>query len=209
MPRFLFSLMAAAVVAGPVTVAAQAPTNVWQIDSAHTAAQFAVRHLMVSTVRGQLGKVTGTVQWDGKDVKTVAADVTIDVAGLNTREPDRDKHLRSADFFEAEKFPTATFKSKRVESVGQGTFKLVGDFTMKGVTKEIVLDVEGPTPAIKQTGQSGTRERVGATATGRINRKDFGLMWNRAIEAGGVVVGDDVTMQIDLELTRPAPPTAQ
>jgi len=170
----------------------------WVIDSAHSRAQFGVRHLMVSTVRGQLGRITGTVKFEGNDVRTVLAEVTIDVTGIDTQEPKRDDHLRSADFFDVAKFPTMTFKSRRAEPAGVGHFKLVGDLTMHGVTREVTLDVEGPSPEIRQ----GNVRRIGAVATTTINRTDFGLNWNRAIETGGVVVADLVSVTIDLELTR-------
>jgi len=172
----------------------QAP-NEWTIDTAHSAAQFAVRHLMVSTVRGQLGPVKGTITWDGKDVKTIAADVTIDVTGLNTRVENRDNHLRSPDFFDAANNPTMTFKSKRAEPAGGGHFRLVGDLTIRGNTHEVVLEVEGPMPPIKQPNSLKT----GATATTKISRKAFGLLWNNLMETGGAVVADEVQVQIDLE----------
>ena len=173
---------------------AQAP-NEWTIDTAHSAAQFAVRHLMVSTVRGQMGPVKGTITWDGKDVKTIAADVVIDVTGLNTRTEGRDKHLRSADFFDAENFPTMTFKSKRAEPAAEGHFTLVGDLTIRGNTHEVTLDVEGPMAPIKQRNSL----RTGATATTKISRKAFGLLWNNLMETGGAVVADEIQVQIDLE----------
>jgi polyisoprenoid-binding protein YceI len=156
--------------------------------------------MMVSTVRGQMGRVTGTARFDGADLKTIAVEATIDTTAIDTNEPGRDKHLRSADFFDVEKFPTITFKSKRAEPSGSGRFKLTGDLTMHGVTKEVVLDVEGPSPEIRQ----GPNRRIGASATTTISRKDFGLTWNRAVETGGVVVGDEVTITLDVELTRPA-----
>ena len=155
--------------------------------------------MMVSTVRGQLGKITGTVKFDGTAPRSVVADVVIDVTGIDTQEPKRDDHLRSADFFDVAKFPTMTFKSRRAEPAGAGRFRLVGDLTMHGVTKEVTLDVEGPSPEIRQ----GNTRRIGAVATTTINRKDFGLNWSRMIETGGVVVGDMVSVTIDLELTRP------
>ncbi|MFB3852686.1 MAG: YceI family protein [Vicinamibacterales bacterium] len=170
----------------------------WTIDPAHSSAQFAVRHMMVSTVRGQLGKVSGTVRFDGKDLSTLTVDASIDVAGINTQEPKRDAHLRSADFFEVDKYPAITFRSKRAEPAGDGRFKLVGDLTMRGVTREVILDVEGPTPEVRQ----GASRRVGATASTKLSRKDYGLTWNRAVETGGVVVGDEVSVTIDLALVR-------
>lgn len=173
---------------------AQAP-NEWTIDTSHSAAQFAVRHLMVSTVRGQLGPVKGTIMWDGKDVKTITADVTIDVAGIDTRVENRDNHLRSPDFFDAANHPTMTFKSKRSESAGDGRFKLIGDLTIRGNTNEVVLDVEGPMPVVKQRNTL----RTGASATTKISRKAFGLLWNNLMETGGAVVADEVQVLIDLE----------
>ena len=175
-----------------------AQAGTWAIDSSHSAAQFAVRHLMVSTVRGSLGKTAGSVQFDGKDYKSIVAEATIDVASVNTREPKRDEHLKSADFFDVATFPTITFKSKRVEDITGTTFKLVGDLTMRGVTKEVTLDVEA-TPEMK--GSRG-ESRIGATARGRLNRQDFGVKWNRALDAGGVVVSDNVDLTIDLSLIK-------
>jgi len=181
----------------------QAPLgpNEWRIDRSHSAANFSVRHNVVSTVRGQLGPITGKVEWDGKDVKTVVADVSVDMNGINTQNEGRDKHLRSADFFDVANHPALTFKSKRVEAVADGRFKLVGDLTLRGNTKEVVLDVEGPSPFMK--GQRGVL--TGATATTKISRKEFGVLWNNMIEMMPVV-GDEVTVTIDLELTRPALP---
>jgi polyisoprenoid-binding protein YceI len=181
----------------------QAPLgpNEWRIDRSHSAANFSVRHNVVSTVRGQLGPITGKVEWDGKDVKTVVADVSVDMNGINTQNEGRDKHLRSADFFDVANHPTLTFKSKRVDAVSQGRFKLVGDLTIRGNTKEVVLDVEGPSAFMKS--QRGVL--TGATATTKISRKEFGVLWNNMIEMMPVV-GDEVTITIDLELTRPALP---
>ncbi|MCA1562071.1 MAG: YceI family protein [Acidobacteria bacterium] len=179
--------------------------NQWRIDGNHSAAHFSVRHLTVSTVRGQLGRISGTVEYDGKDISTVKADVAIDVNSIDTHNENRDKHLRTADFFDAATHPTITFKSKRAEPATAGRFKLIGDLTIRGTTKEVVLDVEGPSPVTKT--QRGIAS--GATATTKINRLEYGLKWNNMIEAGPVV-SDEVTVTIDLELTRPAPPgTAQ
>ena len=182
---------------------AQAPlgANEWRIDSNHSAANFGVRHMMVSTVRGQLGRISGTIEYDGKDVRTVKADISIDINGINTQNQKRDAHLRTADFFDATNHPNLTFKSKRAEPGSDGRFKLIGDLTIRGTTKEVVLDVEGPTPPLKERGGV----RIGATATTKVNRLEYGLKWNNLIEAGPVV-GDVVNVTIDLELTRPAPP---
>lgn len=183
----------------------QAPLgpNEWRIDPAHSAANFAVRHMMVTTVRGQLGPISGVIEYDGQDVGSVKADVAIDVNGLSTRNDRRDNHLRTADFFDAANHSTIRFKSKRVEPGDGGSFKLIGDLTIRGTTKEVVLAVEGPTPPMKD--QRGVR--VGATATTKVNRLEYGLKWNNMIEAGPIV-SDQVNITIDLELTRPAVPTA-
>jgi polyisoprenoid-binding protein YceI len=214
MHRFVLTVAAAAVLVVPAytqtpaapaaTPAAQAAApagpNAWQIDTAHTAAQFSVKHMMVSTVRGTLGKVTGTIDYDGKSVESLKADVSIDVTGINTGVDMRDKDLKSANFFEVEKYPTVTFKSKKVEPAGAGKFKLVGDLTIHGVTKEVALNVDGPSQVLKQPNGG---QKVGASATGTLNRKDFGLLYNRAIEAGPVV-GEEIQIQIDIEANKRA-----
>jgi polyisoprenoid-binding protein YceI len=199
-----FALAAAAAVALVIPVLAQPPAggaqpapgpNTWSIDSNHSSAGFSVKHMMVSTVRGTLGKVSGTIEYDGKSAASIKADVTIDVTGINTGVTGRDNDLKSPNFFDVAKFPTATFKSKRVDAAAAGTFKLVGDLTMHGVTKEVTLDVEGPSPPVKQ--QNGSL-KVGATATATLNRRDFGLQYNSLIEAGPVV-GDMIHVTIDIE----------
>jgi polyisoprenoid-binding protein YceI len=175
--------------------------NQWRIDGNHSAANFSVRHNVVSTVRGQLGRISGTIEYDGKDISSVKADVSIDVNGINTGVQNRDNHLRSPDFFDVQNHPNLTFKSKRVEPGASGRFKLVGDLTIRGNTKEVALDVEGPSPVVK--GPRGLL--TGATATTRISRKEFGILWNNLIESLPVV-GDEVSITIDLELNRPAAP---
>ncbi len=155
--------------------------------------------MMVSTVRGQLGRVTGTVNFDGEDLSTLLVNASIDTSELSTGVADRDKHLRSADFLEVEKYPAITFRSKGATSAGSGAFKLTGDLTIHGVTKEVVLDVEGPT---QQIVDARGNARIGASGTTKISRQDFGLTWNMALEAGGVVVSDEVGITIDLELMR-------
>ena len=179
--------------------------NEWAIDGNHSAANFSVRHNVVSTVRGQLGRITGKVEYDGKDVKSVKADVSIDMNGLNTQNEGRDKHLRSADFFDVANHPALTFKSKRVEPGTAGRFTLVGDLTIRGNTKQVVLDVEGPSPIVTSAGQRGTSVLTGATATTKVSRKAFGVLWNNLIEAMPIV-GDEVTITIDIELRRTAAP---
>lgn len=167
----------------------------WTIDSNHTAAIFVARHMMVSNVRGQMGPVKGTIKWDGKDVRAIQTDVTIDVTQINTRVEMRDNDLRSPNFFDAANYPTMTFKSKRAEPVSEGHFRLIGDLTIRGNTNEVVLDVEGPTAPIKQRSSL----RVGASATTTISRRAFGLLWNNLMETGGAIVGDAIHIQIDLE----------
>jgi polyisoprenoid-binding protein YceI len=171
--------------------------SVWNIDPAHSAAQFQVKHLMISTVRGEFGKMSGKVSFDGKNHATLKAEAVIDVASINTREKKRDDHLRSPDFFDASTYPTMTFKSKRVENIRGTSFSLVGDLTMRGVTREIILEVEA-TPIVKGM---GGESRIGAHATGRLNRQDFGVKWNKSLDSGGVVVSDAVQITLDLELT--------
>lgn len=197
----LRALMAAPAVVLAAAVATAQPAT-WQIDPVHSTATFAVRHMMVTTVRGTFQELAGTVGFDGKDIGTITVQATIDAASIDTREPKRDEHLRSADFLDAARFPAITFVSKRVESKGAGRFALVGDLTIRGVTREVTLDVEGPTPEVKDPGGN---VRIGASATTRINRQDFGVSWNRALDAGGVVVGDEVAITLDLSLIRKAP----
>jgi polyisoprenoid-binding protein YceI len=183
-----------------ITVLPSMAQSTWNIDPAHSAAQFQVRHLMISNVRGEFGKMSGVVSFDGKDYSSIKADAVIDVTSINTREKKRDDHLRSPDFFDAAKYPTITFRSKRVASVKDGSFNLVGDLTMHGVTREVTLAVEA-TPIIK--GMSGER-RIGAHATAGLNRQDFGVKWNSTLDGGGVVVGDEVQITLDLELIQAA-----
>jgi polyisoprenoid-binding protein YceI len=184
--------------------AAPASPNTWTIDGAHTQAGFAVKHMMVSNVRGSFGKTEGTITFDGKDVSSIKADVTIDATTITTNNEKRDTHLKSPDFFDVAKFPTITFKSKKAEAAGAGKFKLIGDLTMRGVTKEVTLDVEGPSQPLLAQG----RARVGATATTKVNRQDYGVNWSRALDGGGVVVSDEVVITIELELVKPLPAAA-
>jgi polyisoprenoid-binding protein YceI len=185
-----------------LAAAPDALAQAWTIDASHSAAHFAVRHMMVSTVRGDMGKITGTVTFDPAKPSAGSVEATIDVTGIDTREPGRDKHLKSADFFDVEKFPTATFTTKKIQPAAGGGYKVTGDLTMKGVTKEVVLDVEALRPAIKD--QRGNA-RTGTTATTKLNRQDFGITWSRALDGGGVVVSDEVSVTIDVELIAAAP----
>jgi len=181
------------------TGAASAQAVTWTIDPGHSAAQFTVRHMLVANVRGEFDGPTGTITFDPGDFKTLKVDVSFDTKTVNTRNPDRDKDLRSDLFLDIAKYPKMTFKSKRAEPSGPGRLKLIGDLTIKGVTKEVILEVEGPTPEIKDIW--GER-RIGATATTTIDRRQFGLMYNRMLEGGGAVVGDTVNVTIDVEMTR-------
>jgi polyisoprenoid-binding protein YceI len=172
----------------------------WKVDPNHSTAAFAIRHMMVSTVHGSFSGLKGTVDYDPANLDASKANLTIDATTVDTRNENRDKDLRSAKFFDVEKYPTITFVSKRVIPQGQGKFQLVGDMTMHGVTKEVIFQVEGPVPAVKDP--KGTLHS-GATATAKINRKDFGLTWSGgALEGGGVTVGDEVELTVEIEMTQ-------
>ena len=170
----------------------------WQVDPAHTHVEFAVKHLMIATVRGRFSDVTGTVIVPGGDFSRAQVEATVNVASIDTHEPQRDAHLKSPDFFEADKYPTMTFRSRRVEHASRDTnqYRLIGELTLHGVTKEVALDatLEG---LVKDPYGNN---RAGFSATGRLNRKDFGLGWNQLLETGGVVVGDEVKLSIDSQV---------
>lgn len=190
-----------ATTATAVSLPAVAATSEWKIDPAHSSAQFAVRHLTISTVRGAFTKVSGTVQLDDQDVTKSSVEVIIDADSVDTRVPDRDKDLRSERFFDVAKYPTIAFKSKKVEQAGPGKLKVTGDLTIHGTTKEVVLDVDGPTtPAIKDPWGN---QRVAANATTKINRQEYGVKFNAKMDSGGLVVGDDVAITIDVEMFKP------
>jgi polyisoprenoid-binding protein YceI len=176
-----------------------------QVDPAHSTATFAIKHMMVSTVHGNFGKVTGTVNHDPKDATKSSANIQIDPASLDTRVEKRDAHLKSADFFDVQKCPDMSFKSAKVEKAAEKKYKVTGDLTMHCTTKPVTLDVEGLNGPVK--GPQGAN-LYAATATGKLSRKDFGLTWNRALEAGGVAVGDEVQLTVDLEMTD-SPPAAK
>lgn len=201
LPSFAKALVLFAVTASPLLSSA-APTE-WKIDTVHSSAQFAVRHMMVSTVRGEFGNVSGTATIDDADLTKSSVTAEIDAATINTREPKRDEHLRSPDFFDVAKFPKLTFKSTKVEKVG-AQIKVTGDLTMHGVTKSVVLTGDAPTATVKDPYGNGKR---GVSVTTKLSRKEFGLAWNKAIEAGGVAVSDEVNITIDLELNQAKAPT--
>ncbi|HZH02929.1 MAG TPA: YceI family protein [Myxococcaceae bacterium] len=196
----LFAVTAAVVLAfSPATHAAT-----WDIDAGHSQVGFSIRHLMVSNVKGEFAKVTGTLTLDEKDVTQSSAQAVIDAASINTRDPKRDEHLRSPDFFDVAKYPTITFKSKSVRKAGD-KLKIVGDLTMHGVTREVTLDATAPTREVVFNGLTKT----GLTATTQINRKDFGISWNKALDNGGIALGEEVAIALELEFDKKVSPTAQ
>jgi polyisoprenoid-binding protein YceI len=182
--------------------AGQGLASTWKIDDAHTEAGFSVRHMMVSNTKGRIGGVEGTVVLDDKDVTKSTVEVSLDVKTINTNEPKRDDHLRSPDFFDVQKYPKMTFVSTKVEKVDANNLKVTGKLTIKDKTNVVVLKVEGPTAAHKDPWGNIRR---GISATTEINRKDYGLTWNKALETGGVVVGDQVKISIDAELMEQTP----
>lgn len=186
----------------PVTKTQSA--EVFQVDTAHASAQFKVRHLMVSNVRGELGPVSGELTLDPNDIARSRVAITIDVRGIDTRNADRDTHLKSPDFFDVAQYPSATFDSTRIEGRGGNEYTVTGDLTLHGVTRPVTLEVELSEAVADPWGNV----KRGAAATGKINRKDFGLNWNAAMEAGGVVVGEQVDVTIELELVRKATPAS-
>ena len=172
--------------------------TIWSVDPAHSSVEFAVRHLMITTVKGRFTEVEGTVVLDEANPAASSADITVQVASIDTREAQRDAHLRSADFFDTEKYPTLTFRSSGVRDVSADGFKLVGDLTIHGVTREVALDVVHEGRARDPWGG----ERAGYAATTKIKRSDFGLTWNQLLETGGLAVSDDVKISLDVELVK-------
>jgi len=197
--HFIARAISTVALAGAISLPAAAATSTWEIDPNHSAAQFAVRHLAISTVRGAFTKMNGTVQFDDKDVSKSSVEVTIDAASVDTRVADRDKELRSDHFFDVEKYPTLTFKSTKVEQETPGKLKVTGDLTIHGVTKQVVLEVEGPTTPVKDPWGN---QRAAANASTKVNRQDFGVKWNAKMDNGGWVVGDDVDLTIDVEMVQ-------
>ena len=192
----IFSRIAlAAGLAAVLSLPAAAATSDWQIDPAHSSAQFAVKHLAISTVRGAFTSVKGAIQFDDKDITKSTVDVTIDVNSVDTRVAARDKDLRSDHFFDVEHFPTITFKSKKVEQVASGKLKVLGDLTIRGVTKEVALDVDGPSAPIKDPWGN---QRIGINASSKITRQDFGITY------GPGMIGDEVSITIDAEMFQKA-----
>lgn len=171
----------------------------WEADPAHSQVGFAIRHMMIATVRGQFRTFTATATGDPAAPGQATVQATIDATSIDTGNEKRDGHLRTADFLDVEKYPTITFKSKKIEPAGPGKAKVTGDLTLHGVTKEVVLDVEGPTQVVKDP-MGNTK--VGATATTTIDRKDFGIVWNKTLDGGGIMVGDEIDVTIDVEAVK-------
>jgi polyisoprenoid-binding protein YceI len=177
----------------------QVATSTWNIDPVHSVAEFKVKHMMISNVKGQFTGVSGSLTLDETEITQSRIEATIDAKSINTREEKRDAHLRSADFFDVEKFPTLAFKSTRITSRGEGELAVAGDLTIHGVTRKVVFTVEGPTaPGKDPWGNT----RIGISATTKINRKDYGLTWNAALETGGILVGDEVTITLDVQFVK-------
>ena len=172
----------------------------YTIDPAHSSAQFSVRHMMISNVKGEFGKVSGTISYDPSNLKGSKIEAVIDVSSINTREPDRDAHLKSTDFFDAAQFPNLTFRSNEFRKDGDG-LEVHGDLTIRHVTRPVVLSVEEPTVEAKDPWGN---LRIGASATTKLNRKDWGLVWNQVLETGGVMVGNEVKITLDIEAIKNA-----
>ena len=188
----------AAPAAGTATQAGRKTT--WKIDPAHSHVGFAIKHLMIATVRGSFRQVEGTVTVDETDPTTANIEVIIPTASVSTGDEKRDGHLRSPDFFDVERFPNMTFRSKRVEATSGDAFRVIGDLTIRGVTKDVVLDVE----LLGRAKDPWGNEKAGFEATTKFKRSEYGLTWNAALETGGVLVGDDVKVSIEAELTKQA-----
>ncbi len=182
------------------TVTAPAITT-WNVDSTHSVVEFKVKHMMISNLKGQFTKVTGTLSLHETDLTQSSVEAAIEIASIHTRDENRDEHLKSPDFFDAEKFPTMNLKSTHIAVKTDGELVVTGDLTIKGVTRSVQFDVEGPSAATKDP-WGGTR--IGVEATTTINRKDFGLTWNAALEAGGLMVGEDIKITLDLEFVKQA-----
>lgn len=180
---------------------ASAQVSAWNLDPDHTLARFAVKHMMIENVRGAFDKLSGTVQYDPSDVTKTVIQATIQTDSEESGSAGRDKDVKSSNFLNVEKFPTITFQSKRAEPAGNGHTKVTGDLTIHGVTKEVVLDVDGPTKPLKV----GKLIHVGASTALTINRKDYGMVYNRVLDTGGVMVGDEVEITLDIDMTQPAP----
>lgn len=174
-------------------------TAIWNLDPVHSVAEFKVKHMMISNVKGQFTALSGSLALDETDLANSRVEATIDAASINTREVQRDAHLKSADFFDVENFPTLSFKSTSVKRTGDDELGVTGDLTIHGVTREVAFNVEGPTAPAKDPWGN---KRIGLSAVTKISRKDFGLTWNAALETGGILVGDDVTITLDIQFVK-------
>lgn len=179
--------------------ATSSPVTLWKIDPAHSSAEFKVKHMMISNVKGSIKGITGELTEHATDSSLSSIEATLDVSTLSTGDAQRDGHLKSADFLETEKYPTISFKSTSVQSKGAEGYTVTGDLTLHGVTRPVTLAVEGPTQAHKDPWGN---TRIGLEATTKINRKDFGLTWNATLETGGILVGEEVHITIDLEFIK-------
>jgi len=177
----------------------QTATTTWNIDPAHSVAEFKVKHMMISNVKGQFAKVSGLLTLDESELTNSRVEALIEAVSIETRDAQRDAHLKSADFLHVEKFPTLSFKSSRISLVRDGELAVEGDLTVRGVTRKVVFSAEGPTPPLKDPWGN---TRVAVSATTKINRKDYGLTWNAALETGGILVGDEVTITLDVEFVK-------
>jgi polyisoprenoid-binding protein YceI len=171
----------------------------WRIDPLHSSAQFSVRHMMISTVRGQFGGVKGTALYDSKSPTTSSVEATIDCSTVNTSEAKRDTDLKTPEFFDVKRYPVMKFKSTSVEAAGPGKLKVTGDLTINAITRQVILDVDGPTPPIRDT---QGREKIGLSGSTKISRKEFGFLYNPVMETGGVAVSDEVSIDLEIELIR-------
>ena len=182
-----------------VTMTPQTAVSTWKLDPAHSVAEFKVRHMMIANVKGQFTAIAGAMTLDPDDVTRSRIEASVDAASINTRDVQRDGHLKSPDFFDVEKYPNLTFASTRVEREDEGQLKVIGNLTIHGVTREVTFDVDGPTPPHKDPWGN---TRIGVSAAAKINRKDFGLHWNAPLEAGGLLVGEEVTITLELEFVQ-------
>jgi polyisoprenoid-binding protein YceI len=181
------------------TATPQAATSTWNIDPVHSVAEFKVKHMMISHVKGQFTGVKGVLTHSESDPTKSHVEATIDAASITTRDPQRDEHLKSADFLDVAKFPVLTFKSTGITRKGDGELAVAADLTIHGITRNVVFNVEGPTaPGKDPWGNT----RIGLSATTKINRKDFGLHWNAPLETGGILVGEEVTITLDVQFVK-------
>ena len=176
-----------------------AQNSIWNIDPAHSVAEFKVKHMMIANVKGHFSKITGVLTRDESNVANSSVEVAIEAASIETRDAQRDAHLKSADFFDVEKHPILAFKSNGIKQVKDGELAVGGDLTIHGVTRKVTFDVEGPTPPAKDPWGN---TRIAVSGTTKINRKDFGLTWNSALETGGILVGDEVTISLDVQFVK-------